>query len=212
MVDELRHEHEEGPEPRAVDIASGHEHSDASIPGLVVFLVGLAVSMVVVVFAIAWMFDWFVERSNRQDPPPAPLAELRRQRPPAPRLQEAPRLDMEALRAAQLQKLDKATWIDKQAGVVQMPIEQAMRQMVDAGNADKPGDDLTRTEQTEQGLPKWPPVKSDQRDDPPTESTESPLPGTGKNPDAKSRASVKEQQPSDVTPIEKDRPAIEEEE
>jgi hypothetical protein len=200
MVDE-HHGHDPGPEPRPADVASGHELSDASIPGLVVFLVSLTVSLVVVVFAIAWLFDVFVDRSARRDPPASPLAELRPARPPTPRLQQAPTFDMRVVRGEQMQQLTKARWIDKPGGVVQMPVDQAMKRIAEETSQPPGGKDLPTTERTSQGLPKWPAVKTGKEEaggNQPTDGKEPP--GTGKNVEAKSRESVPEKQPSDVFP------------
>jgi len=110
----------------------------------------------VVVFAIAWLFDSFVDKAEKRQAPTSTLAKLRPERPPAPRLQQSPAFDMRSLRAVQLQRLTTADWIDKQAGVVQMPIERAMELMAKTAQSTKTGSDLPRTEQNGQGLPKWP--------------------------------------------------------
>jgi hypothetical protein len=200
MVDE-HPGHDPGPEPRPADVASGHELSDASIPGLVVFLIGLTVSLVVVVFAIAWLFDIFVDRSARRDPPASPLAELRSSQPPSPRLQQAPALDMRVVRGEQVQRLTKARWIDKPGGVVQMPIDQAMKRIAEETSQPPGGTDLPTTERTSQGLPKWPAVQTGKGEAggkaKPTDGKEPP--GSGKNADSTSHESVPDKQPSDVS-------------
>lgn len=45
---------------------------------------------------------------------------------PAPRLQSAPALDLQALRAEKRAMLDEYRWIDRKKGVVRIPIERAI--------------------------------------------------------------------------------------
>jgi hypothetical protein len=181
-------QHELGPEPAVPDAAAGHELSDVSIGGLITFLAGLVVSLAVVVMAVAGMFVLLMRQAEKADPPQPPLADLRAKDPPAPRLQEAPALDMRKSEAEQAAALRETRWIDKEAKVVQLPIERAMQLVV------------------ERGLPDWPSVESDGKQSKTDEAAgkekkqADDIPGSGKNPDAKARESVPEQQPSDLKP------------
>jgi len=53
--------------------------------------------------------------------------------PPGPRLQTDPEADYRRFRAEEEQKLDGYHWVDKQKGVVRVPIEQAMKKLVQTG-------------------------------------------------------------------------------
>jgi hypothetical protein len=66
-----------------------------------------------------------VHRAN--DPAAAPLAAGQGRRPPVPRLQAAPRTDLEQLRAEQMRRLTSYGWTDHATGAVHIPIEQAMK-------------------------------------------------------------------------------------
>jgi hypothetical protein len=136
-------QHELGPEPAPTDVAAGYEVSDVNIRGLVMFLVGLIVSMAVVVFAIAGFFFFLDARVEKLDPPRPPLADLRPKTVPAPQLQESPARDMQTLLVQQEAALGETKWIDKEQDVVQIPIERAMQLVV------------------ERGLPDWPRVKDE---------------------------------------------------
>jgi hypothetical protein len=177
-------QHELGPEPASADLAAGHEVSDVSIRGLVTFLVGLVVSLAVVVLAVAWMFVLLVRRAQQEDPPKSPLAELRETDPPAPNLQQSPAFDMRIMRDEQNAALQRTRWIDKEAQIIQIPVERAMELVAN------------------RRLPDWPPaeVKQSPERDKEQSSPADDTPGTGKNSDAKSRDPVEEKQPSDVTP------------
>jgi hypothetical protein len=71
-------------------------------------------------------------RETRESPPPNPLAESYAPRtPPSPRLQENPRLDLEALHARERGLLESYAWIDRAAGRVRIPIARALALMVE---------------------------------------------------------------------------------
>jgi hypothetical protein len=52
---------------------------------------------------------------------------------PAPALQADPPAEMQAFYAREMQQLHSAGWIDKQAGIVHIPIDQAMQAVVKEG-------------------------------------------------------------------------------
>ncbi len=53
--------------------------------------------------------------------------------PPAPRLQPDPIEDLNSLRASEHNLLNDYGWVDPKAGVVRIPIDQAMQLMVQRG-------------------------------------------------------------------------------
>lgn len=55
--------------------------------------------------------------------------------PPTPRLQTLPREEMTALREVWRQGLEGYSWVDKNAGTVRIPIEIAMRRVLERGLA-----------------------------------------------------------------------------
>lgn len=54
--------------------------------------------------------------------------------PPGPLLQTNAQADLAHFRAGEDRRLNSYYWIDKQKGVVHIPIEQAMRKLVDSGS------------------------------------------------------------------------------
>jgi len=50
--------------------------------------------------------------------------------PPAPRLQADPAVDLAAERAQQRQRLESYRWLDRDAGIAQIPVERAMALLV----------------------------------------------------------------------------------
>jgi hypothetical protein len=59
--------------------------------------------------------------------------------PPAPRLQVTPVLDLKNYRDSQWEQLETYGWVDKEGGVVRIPIERAMDLVLERGlAAEKP--------------------------------------------------------------------------
>jgi|SRR5579871_1003604 len=121
-------EHEiENPETR-------YERRDLSPPGVLLFLVGLAVVSVLIYFML-WGFYGYLN-GFRQQPKRAaapletvhdnPNTEERVQRFPEPRLQPNPPADLNKFRAQEEEILNSYGWTDQQAGIAHIPIEQAI--------------------------------------------------------------------------------------
>jgi hypothetical protein len=123
----------------------GYEHSDVPIWPLVMFLAGLAVSLIVVSGVVAWLFFVFERRAEELDPKPLPLAE---QAPPTPGplLQVSPRQDVELLREREQQVLSGVGWVDRERGVAQIPIGRAIALTVDRGLPEWPAADGSAAE------------------------------------------------------------------
>ena len=80
------------------------------------------------------LFSYFSTREARATPREFPLAAEQQNRlPPAPRLQTAPRQDLQDLRGREDAQLNAYGWIDRNAGVVRIPVEEAMRLTVERG-------------------------------------------------------------------------------
>jgi hypothetical protein len=70
--------------------------------------------------------------ATQQDPQLSPLTNIE-QIPPRPRLQSAPMLDYAEFIAAQNQQLDSYGWVDKEKGVVRIPVARAMELALERG-------------------------------------------------------------------------------
>jgi hypothetical protein len=111
-----------------------HEESDVNIGA--VFKIGtglviLAAAIHVVVWLVFMYFDRREATNLRAQYPLAAGQELRL--PPAPRLQVTPRQDLRDLRAREDQVLNSYQWVDRSAGVVRIPIAEAMKKTVERG-------------------------------------------------------------------------------
>jgi len=114
------------------------EQSDVSIKGIAAFLAILAVFAVLLHFALAGLQRVFHKQVLKADRARAGLvadAALARTRPnfPEPRLQVAPREDLQTFRAREEAELNSYGWIDRTAGIVRLPISRAMDLLVERG-------------------------------------------------------------------------------
>src|SRR5215813_221615 len=109
-----------------------HEPNTVNIPGVVKFFVGLFLVVTFIALLVGGLLLYFDARKAREAPPPSPLATGVRL-PPEPRLQGAPGSagspseDIRRFREQEDQMLDSYGWIDRQNGVIRIPIEQAKK-------------------------------------------------------------------------------------
>ena len=113
--------------PPAASLAAGHEVRDLKLRPIVWAGAGLIVLAVVVHVAMLVMLNLLASRESKQSAPASPLAgAYGLKAPPQPRLQTEPLGDLGQLHAAENAALDGYGWVDKQAGIVRIPIERAM--------------------------------------------------------------------------------------
>jgi hypothetical protein len=113
------------PRVRSDDHLRGYEPYEQKIRPVVLFALGLAAGTVLVI----WLMKVSADALNREAREGAhaihPLA-ASSELPPEPRLQETPALDLARFRAKEEETLSTYGWVDRQAGVVRIPIERAM--------------------------------------------------------------------------------------
>jgi hypothetical protein len=111
-----------------------HETSDVNIAGIFGFGVGLLVVATIVHLLIFVLFRYFESREAARVPAEYPLARSQEDRlPPEPRLQTNPRQDLIDLRGKEDEWLGSYGWVDRNAGVVRIPIDEAMRLTLERG-------------------------------------------------------------------------------
>jgi len=111
-----------------------HETTDVDIGGVLLFAAGLFVVAVIVHLLVWVLFGYLSGRETRLGAREHPLALTREtQLPPEPRLQIHPREDLRDLRAHEDEVLTSYGWVNKNTGVVRIPIEEAMKIVVQKG-------------------------------------------------------------------------------
>jgi hypothetical protein len=110
----------------------GHEPRDINVRVVIWFAVGLVVSAIIIYLGAAGLYRLFA----RQHPSPeaASRIEFRAQMiAPSPQLRVDEVGDFEKFRAAEEAKLTSYGWIDKNAGIIRIPIARAMDLIVQRG-------------------------------------------------------------------------------
>ncbi len=114
----------------------GYEKSDINIRKVSVYGAGL----LVVICAAGILITIFVFKkltTQNEEAPPSPMYQIE-QRPPEPRLQADPQLDLKKLRTIEEEKLNSYGWVDRANGVVRIPVEQAMDRVAEKGLPNRP--------------------------------------------------------------------------
>jgi len=132
-----KHGHSEDENP-----AVAHERGDIEIFAVTRFGIGLAIGMIVVVFMMFGLFDWFKKHTNEaiEQLPPSVLDARKELLPPEPHLQtmgnphapdvsqgdlRSPHIELGRLRAAEALQLSTYAWVDPDKGMVRIPIDDA---------------------------------------------------------------------------------------
>ncbi len=136
--------HEPAETPDVSDIANvdvSHETSDVNVGTLFKFIIYTFVSTVVILVAMKLMMNYFLAREIAQELPPASRVNPpgTRRLPPMPRLQGAPGSDllpldeMKRFKKEQQAAINSYGWVDRNTGVVRIPIEEAKRLVLERG-------------------------------------------------------------------------------
>jgi hypothetical protein len=111
---------------------TGHEHSDASVWIIAKFGLWLAISAIVISAGVYLLFALFVMQSE-ETVKEFPLAGQEQRLPAAPRLQQFPENELLDFHQHENAILNEYGWVNKDGGVVRMPIAEAMRLTVERG-------------------------------------------------------------------------------
>jgi hypothetical protein len=132
----------------------GHEGSTVQVGGITWFIIGLTVSVVFIGWLITAVLNTFEGREKKAEleSRPSPFAAERAKLPPEPRLQLAPNSEeqidkkeppnlktqhpleeMKELRKSWDDQLNGYSWVDEQAGVVRIPIDDAKKLLLQRG-------------------------------------------------------------------------------
>lgn len=113
---------------------STYEHTDANVWIIVKFLFWLGVSAVVIHIGLGLLYGLLIDRALETGERQYPLAPMQGERlPPAPRLQQFPQNELYQFRLGEEAFLSRYGWMNKEAGIVHIPINEAMRLTVERG-------------------------------------------------------------------------------
>jgi hypothetical protein len=117
---------------RANSTVAGHELSDLSPRKIALFGAALAALVGAALLASYALFQFFYAGITRARPLPSPLS-YSREPTPEPRLLVKPGDEWAAMRAQESRILNGYDWVDRDKGVVRIPIERAIEILAQRG-------------------------------------------------------------------------------
>jgi len=134
--------HATGPGPRHADVSFEERDVKASTIYWYMLALGLATVAALVICIFVFRFTSHLATSSDAPPPPSRVAQDQASRmPPEPRLQgmpghlNDPQKDLREKRKADQDANEKWEWIDKNAGIAQIPVREAMKLIAQKGLA-----------------------------------------------------------------------------
>ncbi|MEO5742646.1 MAG: hypothetical protein ABIS29_18825 [Vicinamibacterales bacterium] len=111
-----------------------HEESDVNVSIIIRYGIGLLVVGMVMLVFLWWLLGMYERQHERAQTQVYPLAAGQQDRlPPFPRFQQNPQQELQELRAKQRALLEGYGWVNKDAGIARIPIEDAMKMVVERG-------------------------------------------------------------------------------
>lgn len=109
------------------------EEKDVRASAILKFAVYLLLATIAVLFLMQRLYVGFARHEASQQPP-APIMHTPPDRqPPLPRLQQLPTRDLEEMRERESAALSSYSWVDPPSGIVRIPIDEAMRLVIERG-------------------------------------------------------------------------------
>jgi hypothetical protein len=108
-----------------------HEERDMNVNAVALFAVSLAVTLIIIHYLAVAMFHHLASRPAKY-PPPSPLA-ASRENFAGPRLLVDQALEMKKLRTAEESLLHGYDWVDRDHGIVRIPIDRAIELLAQRG-------------------------------------------------------------------------------
>lgn len=109
----------------------GYERRDVNLRAIIWLALAVTATVALTFVGLRGLINSFESVAKDADPQLSPLAPD--QTPPLPRLQSTPNLDYVEYRAQQEAQLDTYDWIDKEQGVVRLPISRAIDKALEKG-------------------------------------------------------------------------------
>jgi hypothetical protein len=118
-------------------IETGYELSDLSPKNIAIFAASLAVTIIVVLWICYQLFQHYSAVSRKTEVPPSPLS-YTREPTPEPHLLVVPGQELKAMRAAEDSVLNSYAWVDREKGIVRIPIQRAIDILAQRGLPSRP--------------------------------------------------------------------------
>jgi hypothetical protein len=122
----------------SLDERPGREEKDVNVWAVARFAMALVLLCAVALIGLMGLFRYFQGREAALQPPAVEGADLKGpSQPPLPRLQSSPVADLKRMRQEEDQILGSYGWIDRQKGIVRLPIARAMELLSQRGSLGK---------------------------------------------------------------------------
>jgi hypothetical protein len=122
---------------------TGFEREDLGAKPVIGFIVSLVISGILIYYVIWGIFHFLDAYDKKHQQTRTPLVEMKTnprdvqteviQRFPEPRLEDNERTELNGFRYGEEEELNSYGWVDKNAGVAHIPIEQAMQSIAQKG-------------------------------------------------------------------------------
>jgi cytochrome c2 len=118
------------------------KHPEVNVRVILGFGIGLVILGLITYILIVQLFEHFAIREAKETQPLPPLIAkgAKKPEPPDPRLQSSPTQDMTEMRVVEEAILNNYSWVDQKAGIVRIPIEQAIKLVAQRGLPVRPKD------------------------------------------------------------------------
>lgn len=103
-----------------------YEERDINVRDVTMIAVAVLVCTIGIVCVLYLLFSYMRNLKAQESPPTSPVERRVYQYPPEPRIQESPAFDYESMRYEAEWELHHYQWIDKQKGIVAIPIDKAI--------------------------------------------------------------------------------------
>jgi membrane protein involved in colicin uptake len=122
------------------NVGVAHEETDLSLGGIGKFVIHLIILVAASAGIVYGMYRFFSGQEYEQEKSETPSTLLKREQRasgevkdmfPEPRLQTLPIDDLAGYRAAEQRRLEGYAWVDKEKGIVSIPIEEAKKKFLE---------------------------------------------------------------------------------
>jgi hypothetical protein len=109
-----------------------HEQRDVSSRALILTMIAVLIIGAILHGVIAGITIYFAMRHRKEFAPPSALS-LIQQTPPEPRLQMSPEKDLAQMIVKEQELVNSYGWVDRKAGLVRIPVDQALNLVAQRG-------------------------------------------------------------------------------
>jgi hypothetical protein len=128
-----KHDHQNPEEPEENPHVA-YEHGDADIFSVSKYGIALAFGILIAASAMWGLFDYFNSHVNQDDVEVSQSVLSERPKlPPAPLLQQFPKVEMKNLRENEERQLSSYGWVDQKNQIARIPIEEAINAVASQG-------------------------------------------------------------------------------